>query len=253
MSAFNLTCSSPAAPRCVAPVSFGRRAPLALLLVALISLAGSQAATQEGERDPTPGAVVYQIPSQPLTPALQAYSQASGVEVLYESQIAAGLQSAPVQGAFTAQIALRVLLAGTDLVVHYNRSNAITLSLPSDEQLPPSSPFETADLQLDTLRVSGGQPRPDQRLMREFSESVQLDIEAALRKHPGTRSGNYRASVRLWVDQSRTVRKAELAQSTGDGERDERIADVLRGVVLRQMPPANAPQPVRVVIFVRSL
>ncbi len=224
-----------------------------MLLMVLITVAAKQAATHEGDADPGPGAVMFRIPSQPLAAALQAYSQASGVEVLYESEIAVGLVSAPVEGMFTPQIALRTLLARSDLAVHYNRSNAITLSLPSDDHLPPADPLDGADLQLDTMRVSGEGARPSAQAMREFSESVQLDIEAALRKNTRTRSGNYRADVRLWVDPSRTVRKAALAQSTGDGERDARIADVLQGMVLRRTPPANAPQPVRVVIVVRSL
>lgn len=236
--------------RCTSQIQKWRWARFALLLL-LLGTAASQAATQDGESEP--GSMVFQIPSQPLATALQAYSQVSGVEVLYESRIAVGLQSAPVGGAFTPETALRLMLASTDLAVHYNRSNAITLSLPADEHLPPVSPLAGADLQLDTMRVSGGQPRPNEQMMREFSESVQFDIEAALRKNARTRTGNYRANVRLWVDPSRTVRKAELAQSTGDSERDAHIADVLQGLVLRYTPPANAPQPVRVVIVVRSL
>lgn len=110
----------------------------------------------------------------------------------------------------------------------------------------PINPLAGADLQLEMLHVSGGE-RTDGALLREFSEAAQADIEAALRKNARTRTGNYRAHVRLWVDPSRTVRKVELAQSTGDAERDARITDILQGLVLRRTPPANAPQPVRVV------
>lgn len=237
--------------RSFSSLRYRRWPPLALLLILLAVLAAGQAATQDG--DDLPSATTFQIPSQPLVSALQAYSQATGVEVLYESRIAAGLQSAPVEGVFLPQVALRLLLASTDLVVHYNRSNAITLSLPADEHLPPASPLGGADLELDTMRVSGGQAQPNASLMREFSESVRRDIEVALRKSVRTRSGNYRTSVRLWVDPSRTVRKAELAQSTGDAERDAQIASLLEGLVLTRTPPANAPQPVRIVIVVRSL
>lgn len=112
-------------------------------MVALLAVLTTQAATQDGEREP--GTIIFQIPSQPLEAALQAYSQVSGVEVLYESQIAAGLQSAPVEGAFAPEVALRLLLASTDLAVHYNRSNAITLALPADLALPPANPLGGAD------------------------------------------------------------------------------------------------------------
>jgi hypothetical protein len=184
---------------------------------------------------------------------LQTYSKLTGVDVLYESRIAEQLFSSPVDGTFTRQAALEALLAGTDVTVQYTRSDAITLSLASYQvDIPPASPLADADLMLDTLRVSAVAP-PDKSKMRDFSQSAQADIEAALRKDTRTNSGNYRASVKLWVDPTRIIRRAELAQSTGDASRDASIADTLRGLMLRKEPPENAPQPVRIVIVVRSL
>jgi hypothetical protein len=229
---------------------------LGLAVLTLIAVLAESAWTQEERPSPKLDPLPFNIPTQPLAGALQAYSQATGVEVLYESSIATGLQSTDVAGTFTPKQALGVLLTGTDIVVHYTRSNAITLTLPSfdyDPDLPPAHPLAEADFALDTLRVTAGGQQPDQGRLREFSESVQADIEGALRKDTRTRSGNYRASVKLWVDPSRTVRRAELAQSTGDTGRDLTIAEVLQGLVLRSGPPANTPQPVRVVIVVRSL
>jgi hypothetical protein len=199
------------------------------------------------------GAIRFNIPAQPLDSALQAYSKLSGVDVLYESRIASQLYSSPVEGMLTRQAALEAMLAGTDVTVQYTRSDAITLSLASYQvDIPPASPLADADLMLDTLRVSAVAP-PDKSKMRDFSQSAQADIEAALRKDTRTNSGNYRASVKLWVDPTRVIRRAELAQSTGDATRDASIADTLRGLMLRKEPPENAPQPVRIVIVVRSL
>jgi hypothetical protein len=59
--------------------------------------------------------------------------------------------------------------------------------------------------------------------------------------------------VKLWVDLSRTIRRAEVAQSTGDAERDVAIAQALKGFVISRAPPSNAPQPIRVIVSVRSL
>ncbi|WP_143149268.1 STN domain-containing protein [Hyphomicrobium sp. CS1BSMeth3] len=223
---------------------------LTILILGL--LATGRAVTQEGRAAPKRDAIAFQIPRQPLPMALQAYSRASGVDVFYESHVAAGLESTPVEGALSPEAALRALLAGTDLTVTYTRNDAITLSLPVSDILPPTSPLGDTDLELDTLRVTPGE-RVDGTELREFREIAQADIEAALRKNTRTRAGNYRAQVRLWVDPSRTVRKAELSQSTGDAERDARITTLLQGLQLRRTPPRNAPQPVRVVIVVRSL
>lgn len=227
---------------------------LCLAFLCLMGVLAEGGWSQEGRPQPVLGALPFHIPGQPLARALQAYSQTTGVEVLYESSIAAGLRSSEVEGTFTPELALRLMLAGTELAVQYTRNDAITLSLPSSEyDLPPSvGPLANADLALDTLRVTAGE-HPDAGRLREFNESVQADVESALRKDARTRTGNYRASVRLWVDPSRTVRRAELAQSTGDPGRDSSISEILKGLVLRSGPPANTPQPVRIVILVRSL
>lgn len=222
--------------------------------VFLVSLMTQAGWTQDGAERAAFGVRSFDIPRQPLASALESYSRATGYEVLYESGIVVALQSVEVRGTFTAEQALGVLLGDTDLRVRFTRRDAITLTLPSNAyDLPPSDPFADADLALETLRVSGGSERPDEGRLREFSETVQADIESALRKDARTRSGNYRANVKLWLTPSRTVSRAELAQSTGDLQRDSSISEILRGLVLRRLPPANTPQPVRVVIYVRSL
>jgi hypothetical protein len=71
--------------------------------------------------------VIFRIPAQPLATALQAYGQRAGVQVLYESDSAVGRQSMAVEGEFTRNQALELLLSGTNLEVHYTRSDAITL------------------------------------------------------------------------------------------------------------------------------
>ncbi len=196
----------------------------------------------------------FQIPSQPLATALEAYARESGIEVLYESRIVSALQSSSVDGTFTPDAALEMLLGGTELQIHYARSNAITLSLPKDEtRLPPASPLESADLSLDTLQVKGGSGRADDGNLREFSEAIQFDLEKALRRNTQTRSGNYRVAVNLWLDSARTIRNVSLASSTGDAARDASIPGVLQGLALSRPPPTNTPQPIKVVITVRSL
>jgi hypothetical protein len=201
-----------------------------------------------------PQARNFHIPSQLLASALEAYARESGIEVLYESSIVTSLESASVEGTYTPEMALQMMLSKTELKVRYARPNAITLSLPSsDDSLPPVSPFADADLSLDPLRVTGGGEQTDAGRLREFSEVIQSDLAKALRQNAQTRSGSYKASVNLWVDSSRKIRTVGLLRSTGDAARDASIPLALQGVVLSLAPPANTPQPVKVVITVRSL
>lgn len=202
------------------------------------------------ENDPAP--VYFQIPPQPLSHALEAYARASGIEVLYESKIVETVQSSDVEGTFAPEMALRMLLSGTDLQVRYTRQNAITLSLPPEVDLPPASPLADADLSLDTLQVKGYE-HADVQALRVFSEAVQLDIEKALRENLRTRAGSYSTKVKLWVDASQKIHGVSVIASTGDPDRDASIPHVLQGLILSRAPPANTPQPIQVTITVRSL
>jgi hypothetical protein len=214
------------------------------------------AAMAFGGETATPLAPVkFDIPSQSLVDALQAYSEQTGVQVMFETASAAGYRSARVEGELMPEVALRKLLADTDLRIRYSRTSAVTLapaSAPKPDE-PPADPLASADLALDTLRVSGAVESGDRGRLGEYIGVVQADIQNALKKVAKTRRGDYRVAVKLWVDPSRTVQRAELDGSTGDRDRDNSIASALQGLVLSQQAPANTPQPIRFMIAIRAL
>jgi hypothetical protein len=233
----------------------GRKLPL-LAYAALLVAGICAAAAQEGPVARPNEPMAFHIPSQPLAAALQAYGQRTGIQVLYESNSAIGRTSVAVEGVFAPDAALGVLLTGTDLRVRYIRPDAITLALPDAESVasaPPSSLLGGADLSLGTLRVHRSRDSDEIARLGEYSERVQMDIQNALRKNARTRDGSYHAVLDLWIDPSRTIERTELFRSTGDRERDAAIATTLRGVTISRPAPANAPQPVRVGIIVKSL
>jgi hypothetical protein len=198
--------------------------------------------------------MIFQIPAQPLVTALQAYGQRAGVQVLYESDSAAGRQSAAVEGEFTRDKALELLLSGTDLEVHYTRPDAITIAPRTvrSKDDPPADPLGKADLSIGELRVRAANRLTDVAPLQDYSESVQQDIQSALRKNAKTRFGNYRAVLDLWIDSARVIQKTALLQSTGEADRDAAVTAALQGLTTSRAPPANAPLPVRVVIVVKS-
>jgi hypothetical protein len=224
----------------------------AALLVAGIHAA----AAEEGPVAKPSGVLAFHIPSQPLAAALQAYGQRTGVQVLYESNSAVGRTSVAVEGNFTSDAALSLLLSATDLKVSYSRPDAITLAPPfavSAVPAPASGSLGGADLFLGTLRVRGSKDGDEEAQLKEYSERVQMDIQNALRKNPKTRDGSYRAVLDLWIDPTRMIERTELFRSTGDGDRDAAIATTLRGVTISRPAPPAAPQPIRVSIVVKSL
>ncbi len=231
-----------------------RRIRSAAYAVALIGLVCAAQAEQGGFGNITK-TLTFHIPAQPLAIALQEYGEKAGVQVLYESNSAVGRISNAVDGDFSPGAALEILLSGSGLKVRYSSPEAITLTNPSTlDDVPPSHPLDSmADLSLGTLRVRGATEEADQGGLRDFSATVQSDIQSALRRNARTRGGNYRLVLDLWVDPSRTIQRTELAQSTGDRERDATVQAALQGLVISRPAPPKTPQPVRVVIVVRAL
>jgi hypothetical protein len=200
--------------------------------------------------------LAFHIPSQPLASALQVYGERAGVQVLYESRSAAERKSMAVEGSFTPEEALVLLLAGTDLKIQYTRPDAVTLALRSvqPDMFPDSAPgVGVPELSLGTLRVRPTGAADDVGRLHDYGENLQLDIQKVLQKNAGTRGGNYRAVLDLWIDPLRTVQRIELVGSTGNQGRDTAVATALRGLSVSRSAPENMPQPVRVVIVVKSM
>jgi hypothetical protein len=221
----------------------------AAIAVSAPAIASDAADTQTAAAARAP--VAFNIPPQPLSAALEAYSETSGVQVLYDSRLAAGRRSAGVAGVLAPELALKTLLAGTDFVVRYTAANDVVL-LPAsaDGALSGSiaAPVDAPVLALDTLHVDGATRLGDAPDYRAYASIVQADIQAFLRRRDDTRSGSYNIGLRLWLDHSGVVQRSEVFRSTGDEHRDAAIARALRDVTISKPPPQQMPQPVSVMI-----
>jgi hypothetical protein len=234
----------------------GRRgwSPAGRILCAAALILNVAIAIGEEARAPV-GPVAFRIRAQPLIDALQAFSQQSGVQVMFETATVARFNAPSVEGDFSPDVALRVLIADTDLKIRYSRSRAVTLAPASapDPDLPPMLSLGSADMALETLHVSG-KDTTDQNRMGEYVAAVQSDIQKALKRVNQTKRGEYRFAVRLWVDpSSRGIDRAELDGSTGDPVRDARIADMLHTMTLSRHPPPNLPRPIRFMVSINAL
>jgi hypothetical protein len=222
----------------------------------ILFLMAKSACAQQAIAAPLPGPralIPFNIPSQPLASALEAYSVATGVQVLYESSLALRLRSEGITAVTTSDRALEMLIANTGLIVRYTGRNAITISRPSAflGNQPPPSVFSNAALRMPVLQIGAG--LPDKIALRAYSDAIRTQVEAALKRYPETRDGSYRVGVSLWVGGDRTVERAELFQSTGRASRDAAVKTVLQSLVINQDSPPNTPRPVKLVIVVRSL
>lgn len=236
----------------IAATRYGRRTLfLAACLIAVNGATGAgQAAEERGVEIKQTEQVRFDIPSEPLVTALEAYSTVSGLQVLYDSRLASGLVSEKVEGVFTPEAALKVLIGQTSLMVRFTKLNDVVLVPASMEDglthavLPIDGPV----LSLDTLRVEGsanlGRPVGD----GSYAGVVQAEIQAALRRNARTRSGNYRVGVNLWFDRSGTIERSEIFRSSGDRDRDAVISAVLQEITISKAPPEDMRQPLSVAI-----
>jgi len=114
-----------------------RRTGLALAcrLLPLIMAAACVGAIPVASAQPANAAlsVRYDIPAQPLSDALRRFIAASGWEVGYVSELAAGRRSAEVRGEFNAEQALGQLLQGTGLGFEFAGTRSVRIiELPTD-------------------------------------------------------------------------------------------------------------------------
>src|SRR5690606_35603717 len=69
----------------------------------------------------------FDIAAQPLDQALAAFSVSTGLQMLYDSPLAAGRQSAPVSGVMQPREALALMLAGTGLTARFTSAGAVVI------------------------------------------------------------------------------------------------------------------------------
>ncbi|MGO4711259.1 STN domain-containing protein [Bradyrhizobium sp. 2TAF24] len=200
---------------------------LVMTVVAAMLIPAGVAHAGDGEPE-----LVFDIPSQPLEAALDAYGAASRMQVLYETALTAGRRSAPVLGRLTREAALRRLLSGTGLVFNFTGEQAFTLVL---APLPAPSP-----------------PLPPAAIYQPFLGRVQAEVMAALCRRAETRPGASRLAFQFWISEAGEIRAPHLLASTGETARDAAVTAALGLVSLGRSPPAGMPQPVTMVLKAES-
>lgn len=176
--------------------------------------------------------IAYDIPSQSLAAALNAYAAASGIQVLYETSLTANRNSTAVKGRLTPDAALLALLAGTGLSGRRTDIDAVTILRAGDD-------------------ISAGTSSPAPPDAR-FLGALQASILSALCGKAETRPGTYRMALQLWITPAGAIQRASLLGSTGDAERDATFVAALAGVTVGARPPAGMGLPVTLAVVPRS-
>ena len=95
----------------------------------------------------------FNIPAQPLGPALNAFGRQSGLQVTLSAATSRGLTSNAVNGSFTPEQALSLMLRNTGITFRVTADRTAVIGATTSPAADSSVP---GAIQLDTLEVSGG-------------------------------------------------------------------------------------------------
>lgn len=219
---------------------------LAAGLTAVAFFFGAMAAARAAVADPT-APMRFDIPRVPLAVALSRFHVLTGQSLLYDDAIAEGRMGGPLQGEHTPGAALRELLVGSGIVVHYTSQAAFILIRP---EAPPTTSYEFAAAEAEA--ETGAAKAAALAARRGYYEELQARVAAALCGDPATMPGSYRLALNIWLDE-KTPRVERVAlHSTGNERRDARIAARLTGLALESAPPEDLAQPITLLILPRQ-
>lgn len=175
----------------------------------------------------------FDIPAQVLMTALRAYSEQTGVSVLFDDSLVRNRRSPGVSGSYSAPDALQKLLDGTGLAAHYASPKAFTLT-PDKAPAAANEPDEGVDAAAS----------------EHFAGRLQASLVRSLCGSEQTHPGRYRLAMQLWLDATGTVIRTRLLSSTGNIARDAKVEALAAGVVVGEMP-AEMPQPITILLVPR--
>jgi hypothetical protein len=185
----------------------------------------------------------FVIPAQPLDQALAAFSVSTGLQMLYDSSLAAGRRSSPVSGAMQPREALVLMLAGTGLTARFTSAGAVVIYAGSTSAVTLNPITATAAPVVGRTGVNAE--------ARAYAEAVQRQTVEALRQDAGLSGGDYALSVRLWVSEQGAARRVEILHGSGDAGRDADFMALASGLRF-PVPPPDLPQPMRIEFRVRQ-
>lgn len=126
----------------------------------------------------------FDIPSQPMAQALNAFARASQQQIVFDAATVEGKQSVAVQGRYTADEALRRLLSGSGLRAERTAAGVIAIHRIDDgaAQTPKGSSASDAT-QLETVTVTATKRAES---LQDVPESITAENAASLARRGAT-------------------------------------------------------------------
>jgi protein TonB len=86
-----------------------------------------------------------------------------------------------------------------------------------------------------------------------LNDAVNSAFQEALAREKALKDKTYKVVVKVWIDAGGKIGRIALVDKTGDPKVDEMLKDVLQNLrALRETPPADMPQPVKIRVTSRA-
>jgi protein TonB len=86
-----------------------------------------------------------------------------------------------------------------------------------------------------------------------LNDAVNSAFQEALAREKALKDKTYKVVVKVWIDAGGKIGRIALVDKTGDPKVDEMLKDVLQNLrALREAPPADMPQPVKIRVTSRA-
>ncbi|WP_198087956.1 STN domain-containing protein [Variovorax sp. E3] len=218
--------------------------------VALCAVRGAHAQPQEQQQQPStspsPAAPVarieFDISAQRLGDAIEAYSKATGLDILIDGEHAQR-SSGAVRGALTAMEALEAMLAGTGLEARYANAGSVVIRA----SRAPGVAARAAQGEAPAVEESGFSA--GEAAHRIYAAQVQQALRGGLCESAQTRPGGYRLALQLSLDAQGVVERFRLLSTTGEASRDAAVQRKVRGLAVGAPPPPSLPQPLVILLL----
>jgi protein TonB len=86
-----------------------------------------------------------------------------------------------------------------------------------------------------------------------LNEALNSAFQDALSREKALKDKSYKVVVKVWIDARGQISRIALPDTTGDAKVDELLKDVLQNLrALREAPPADMPQPIKIRVTSRA-
>ena len=164
-------------------------------------------------------AISFNIPGQKLIPALSAFAEQSGLQLLYSAELAEGKSAPALSGKFTTEQGLAQLLNGSGLSFRFVESGVVTIEKQAAQAVSKplaktgsagseatlSETVVTANPVIESINLDAFSNSSATVTEDQIRDQNALDIASALRRTPGVQISRYNPVGAFGGDQGGAV------------------------------------------------